>query len=370
MLQPTDSRLDPAYRADVAAMPAALRLLLGAELDAGNSIVEVGHSFPAPPAGAYFKLAQRVSTRPRASGDGLTFYERNTLQYLGEFTDDQRFFWILEPPEADDSYPDMDAIRQALAPKPFVESPDASPNPESTGEHSFLERIMDHVANLGGVGPASDSPYGKFIASMNIDYERWKDGIGYDMDALVAMSPVERQSAEARVTPPKDWRDIEALAVIDSPNAREVLRSVLENGAEELSMSVLRYAPELATDEMRTRAMIRVMPTVAPFNGLTALLDEVDEFHPPAIEDALFAALLSGSAESAYHFAATLATLRGVIESRYDWSMRPLFLRFSTSDREERRAALLALCEAIGEDGPARLAQAEQHALSRDIDHR
>ena len=78
---------------------------------------------------------------------------------------------------------------------------------------------------------------------------------------------------------------------------------------------------------------------------------------------------LSGSAESAYHFAATLATLRGVVESRYDWSMRPLFLRFSTSDRAERRAALLALCEAIGEDGPARLVQAEQHALSREPDH-
>lgn len=103
---------------ELAKFPSGLRSLLEAELAAGNSIVEVGHSFPAPPAGAYFKLANKVSTRPRASDAGIDFYERNSSIYSGEFTDAKRFYFILEPPNPPPAEPDMDAIRKAHEPKP------------------------------------------------------------------------------------------------------------------------------------------------------------------------------------------------------------------------------------------------------------
>ena len=103
---------------ELAQFPAALRALVEAELAAGNSVVEVGHSHPAPPVGAYFKLANKVTTRPRTSGDGLRFYERNSSLYSGEFTDAQRFFFVLEPANPPPPEPDMDAIRQALEPRP------------------------------------------------------------------------------------------------------------------------------------------------------------------------------------------------------------------------------------------------------------
>ncbi|MFN7978583.1 MAG: hypothetical protein U0P30_10625 [Vicinamibacterales bacterium] len=105
-------------RQELDRFPAVLRALIDAELAAGNTIVEIGHSHPAPPAGAYVKLARKVGTRPRASGDGLDFYERNGSLHSGEFTDDRRFFWVLEPPDPPPPEPDMDAIRRALEPKP------------------------------------------------------------------------------------------------------------------------------------------------------------------------------------------------------------------------------------------------------------
>ncbi len=40
------------FRKDIESFPLVLRALLDAELSAGNEIVEVGHSFPAPPVGA------------------------------------------------------------------------------------------------------------------------------------------------------------------------------------------------------------------------------------------------------------------------------------------------------------------------------
>ena len=80
-----------------AAFPLKLRNLVLAEIAAGNSIVEIGAGFPAPPVGANLKLAQPVSTRPRKSAHGVDFYERNSSLYSGEFTDAKRFFFVLEP---------------------------------------------------------------------------------------------------------------------------------------------------------------------------------------------------------------------------------------------------------------------------------
>ncbi|MEO7966339.1 MAG: hypothetical protein ABIT38_20750 [Gemmatimonadaceae bacterium] len=100
---------------ELARFPESLRELIDAELAAGNTVEEVGHSFPAAPIGAYFKFAQRISTRPLASGDGLSYRARNGAS---EFTDDQRFFFVIDPPDPPPPEADMDAIREAHLPKP------------------------------------------------------------------------------------------------------------------------------------------------------------------------------------------------------------------------------------------------------------
>jgi hypothetical protein len=110
--------LTPEQKTELAKFPTALRALVEAELVAGNTIAEVGHSFPAPPAGAYFKLTNKVTTRPRDSRHGVSFYDRNSSIYSGEFTDAKRFYFILEPPNPPPPEPDMDAIRKAHEPKP------------------------------------------------------------------------------------------------------------------------------------------------------------------------------------------------------------------------------------------------------------
>lgn len=123
--------------------PSPLRALVEAELAAGNTVVEVGHSHPAPPAGAYFKLARKVSTRARASGDGLDFYERNSSSHAGEFTDAKRFYFVLEPASPLPPEPDMDAIRKAREPKPESmgrrASADAERREETAGDEASRE---------------------------------------------------------------------------------------------------------------------------------------------------------------------------------------------------------------------------------------
>ena len=66
---------------------------------------------------------------------------------------------------------------------------------------------------------------------MNIGYVEWHDGIGYDLEALVQLSPDERIAAEdilvARCD--RDWRDIEALDCLGSERALAAMASVLNS---------------------------------------------------------------------------------------------------------------------------------------------
>lgn len=130
--------LTPELTQELNTFPPALRALIDAELAAGNSIVEVGHSFPAPPVGAYVKLANKVSTRARASGDGLGFYERSGSSYSGEFTDAKRFHFVLEPPNPPPAYPDMDAIRRAANPEPAA---GVTLMPEGESAQALIRRV-------------------------------------------------------------------------------------------------------------------------------------------------------------------------------------------------------------------------------------
>lgn len=102
----------------LAEFPAPLRALVEAELQAGNTIVAIENGFPAAPCGASVKLAKAVQDERRRSTAQVSFYARNNPSYAGEFTTEQRHFFVLEPPLPPEPPPDMDAIRKALEPKP------------------------------------------------------------------------------------------------------------------------------------------------------------------------------------------------------------------------------------------------------------
>jgi hypothetical protein len=67
----------------------------------------------------------------------------------------------------------------------------------------------------------SVSPLQRFEKNMAIDYEKWHDGIGYDIDTIKLASPTELKEIEQILVQhkPRDWRDVEALAQIDTKRA-------------------------------------------------------------------------------------------------------------------------------------------------------
>jgi hypothetical protein len=307
------------YLKDIESMPQALRSLVEAELSAGNEIVEVGHSFPAAPVGCYVKLARSVSTRPRASSEGIDFFDRNSSSYSGEFADPKRYFFVLEPPDAPPPEPDMHPIREATPPQ-------ARP----------AEAL-------------SDSAVDRFRKSMQIDYEKWHDGIGYDLDIIREATPQELTEIEELLVsrPVDDWRDVEALAAIDSPRARSVLLEALQHPDHQVRAAVAEHAPDLVSDDEHTASLVAALERAELYEGLSQALDEVESFHPPRVVDALFRGLLRREGENAVHFAAMLMFIHGKAITAFDWDQRPFFLQFHTEDHAERRRHFRELCERI-----------------------
>jgi len=323
--------------------PAELRQLVEDEVRAGNEIAEVGSGFPSPPVGAWVRLARPVSTRARVATAELDFYERNRPDYSGEFADGRRHFFVLEPPLPPAEPPDMDAIRAALVAGAAVPPPALAGSRDSEEREVYPER-----AGLARERPASLVE--RFRQSMTMTYERWREGIGYDLDLLAAATADERRAIERLLTgrPVEDWRDVEALAALDTPRARAVLRRALQNPDHRVATSVAHYAPHLVSEAERTATLVAALERADTYGGLTQTLLQVEEFHPPEVMAALWRGLLARDGATAVHFAAMLTFLYGKAESAFDWNQRPFFLRFHTEDLGERARVCEELCERLG----------------------
>ncbi|MCK5744939.1 MAG: hypothetical protein KAH44_01945, partial [Oricola sp.] len=118
------------------------------------------------------------------------------------------------------------------------------------------------------------SPLERFRASMIIDYEKWHDGIGYDLDALTAAGPEERDAIERLLLEQgvRGWRDVEALARFETPAARAALNAAAKQGDAETRMAVARYAPDLLAKDARAASLVRAIRAARPFEGLSAVV--------------------------------------------------------------------------------------------------
>src|SRR5689334_4056995 len=89
---------------------------------------------------------------------------------------------------------------------------------------------------------AHSAAYERFMASTDIDYEQWHDGVPYDLDALGELAGAERAEAQrfllARAG--KDWRDLEGLVAIGSDTARDAVVAQLRHGKMEQRLHAAR----------------------------------------------------------------------------------------------------------------------------------
>jgi hypothetical protein len=196
---------------------------------------------------------------------------------------------------------------------------------------------------------SSLTPFQRFKASMKIGFEEWHDGIGYDIEAIRMASQAERDAIEQILInhSPRDWRDIEALAEINTKRARETIKEAIKDPNPVVRVAVTRFAPDLVTDNERTQSITDALKNTEPFWGLSQVLDEVKRYHPEEVKEALIKGSLNRKGEVAVHFAAMLFYLFGKAKEPFDWGKRPFFLRFNTEDRKERVKVFRELCQKL-----------------------
>ncbi|MEP6835401.1 MAG: hypothetical protein ABJB74_18595 [Gemmatimonas sp.] len=297
-------------------LPPSLRILLDAELAAGNRITKIDRNPPADGQGICVMLATPISTRPRETGDGLTFRRVSSSLHSAWFTDADRQSFLMEAPlESDGAYPDMNAIRD-----------------------SANKQRPNVVIKAGNV------VLDKFQAAMHVDYDMWHDGVGYKLDVLTSATDDEKARIVKMLAPPSGWRDIEALAALETEAARVEMRNALKHGNSEVRAAVLRYAPTVASDGEKLETILHALKYGQFYDDLTSVLGQVEEYHPPEVVNALFRGLFARPGEIATNYAGMLTFIHGKADSAFDWDQRPLFLKFNSDDSAERERAFQELC--------------------------
>jgi hypothetical protein len=322
-------------------LPPELRRIFDAELAAGNEVndVEAGSGANAGKIAIILNHPFRVAPPDQSAGVSYREIDEADLTIFEIHTLDERFSLVtakFKPMELDA------APHGPVAPTYDVDGAGETQLDRRSDETSEPEAGTEHVA--------------RFVASMRITFDMWHDGTGYDLDALREASAPERSAIEKVLIAhlPRDWRDIEALAAIDSPAARAAVVDALKSDDTAVRREAMSYAADAIDPHEREERLLKDLRSDDLFGGLSEAIDEAAEFHPPAILDALFEGALHRTGKTAVQFAALLFYAYGKSDEPFDWDHREFFLRFDTEDRAEREAAFRDLCQALGIARPAR----------------
>lgn len=191
----------------------------------------------------------------------------------------------------------------------------------------------------------SRDAYSRFLSSMQIGYEQWHDGTGYDLEALEQMSDQEKASIEQQLIPRagNDWRDLEALDRLGTPNTFRAIARARNSSDIQIRIQAHEYGPEPTGAEWNL-VLLDALDQVEVGGGLSIALDCAIEHPSPEITAKLWKLVEAGGRMGiGYHCAAALCCMSGVIDSIYDDTYRQLFLKFLEIDSESRRQALVDL---------------------------
>jgi hypothetical protein len=193
--------------------------------------------------------------------------------------------------------------------------------------------------------------YQRFLESMKIDYYKWHDGIGYDLEALRQLAPDERNMAEKILLSRGclDWRDVDALDVLGTEAAISELKSALRNERFEIRIEAMEKLALRGAIHARDveKILVETIPHVTILNGLSFTFRLAERYPTEAVKQVLLRTAMEGHDDARCHAAALAEYLYGVAKSSFDFERRDFYLRFNEKNRSIRKAAYLQLCQNV-----------------------
>jgi hypothetical protein len=199
----------------------------------------------------------------------------------------------------------------------------------------------------------------KFEASMIIDYEKWHDGIGYDLDALAKMSAEERDEVASELLGrirrhEAHWRDTEALGALKTERAKSALMLALRAGDLETRLHVASELEEMGVDTEIEKLIGEVLKRGGFDQGVSFALSLAAERNTPYLRKVMLDCAQSGDKSVRVHAAAMCLYYAGQTKEPFDWAERPFFLEFGEDDPAVRERAYAELCRRLKTAKPAR----------------
>ena len=202
--------------------------------------------------------------------------------------------------------------------------------------------------------PEPSAAYLRFRNSMIIDYGKWRDGEPYDIAALAEITPEERDllTDEIIASGALDWRDVEALRALGTPEALKRIGSAAQEqhdgGGAEALIAEIESGGWNAKTEQR---LIDMLENMRSMESASDRLYELCEEHPtPAVIKQLMRNARTQSDETMrYSAGAFLLYLSGHADDWYglDDTHRPHLLDLNSSDYKAYKAAVAWLEEMV-----------------------
>jgi hypothetical protein len=231
----------------------------------------------------------------------------------------------------------------ALGPDGRLQSPAA--------RHLFASGGGQQAVPTAKKPDASNGAYQTFLKSMEIGYDQWHDGVGYDLEALAKMGKRDRKAVTqllvGRLASRADWRDIEALGALATPEATRAIKNALRSAKPEIRLHAAKQLADLDMAVDLDKVIAEVLMIGEHGKGLSLAIDLAAEHPTPLLRKTLLECALDGKPDVRVHAAALSLYLAGKADEPFDWNRRPFFLRFGEDDRKERLSAYKELCQRI-----------------------
>ena len=193
--------------------------------------------------------------------------------------------------------------------------------------------------------------FARFMSSLHLNFDRWHDGDGFDLDALAHIDEGERGDAVWELARREaTWREVEALEHIDIPPAfMAIERALRDSRSIDTRLAAAAALHRLGKlDEPVDAVLAREICQLSSIeDGSTRAFLMAEEHPTDRVKQALLAATQART-ECSIHCAGVLCFLNGVASEPFDWNLRPLFLRLGPDEPEADRAAAFAeLCALV-----------------------
>lgn len=188
---------------------------------------------------------------------------------------------------------------------------------------------------------------------MVIDYGAWREGTPYDVAALGEVTREERDllTQELCEKSALDWRDVEALRALATPDALRRLGVAANEQTD--GGGIEAFLDEVAqgwTPEIEAR-FIDKLERVQSMTGALDRLYAIAEAHPtPAVmEQLLRNARIHSDPTVRYSMGGFLLELTGHVDTRYtfDVDIRPHLLNLNSANYADYKAAVAWLSEKV-----------------------